>query len=159
MMCPAFLCAAKQNFYTKKIMQEYLTNSPDETYQLGKKLGASLSAGSCVALIGTLGAGKTALVRGLAAGMGCDERLVSSPTYVLMQEYPGPTPLFHLDLYRMCDADSEFLDLDPEDILANGAMVIEWAGMADSVLPTPRTKIDIEILSETSRKFIVTEIN
>ncbi|HNX26622.1 MAG TPA: tRNA (adenosine(37)-N6)-threonylcarbamoyltransferase complex ATPase subunit type 1 TsaE [Phycisphaerae bacterium] len=139
-------------------MKFFISNSIDDTFQLGRRLGSRLAAGDCVALDGELGAGKTAFVRGLAAGMGCDERLVSSPTYVLMQEYPGPIPLYHLDLYRMGDAAAEFTDMFPEELLENGVMVIEWAGMAENVLPLPRTHITIKILSETSRKFTINEI-
>ena len=139
-------------------MKIFTSNSVEDTQKLGRQIGSSLSVGDCVALDGDLGAGKTAFVRGLAAGMGCDERLVSSPTYVLMQEYPGPTTLFHLDLYRMGDAAAEFSDMFPEELLETGVMVIEWAGMAEKVLPLPRTHIKIEITSENSRKFTVEEI-
>lgn len=139
-------------------MKIFTSNSVEDTQQLGRQIGSSLAVGDCVALDGDLGAGKTAFVRGLAAGMGCDERLVSSPTYVLMQEYPGPTTLFHLDLYRMGDAAAEFSDMFPEELLETGVMVIEWAGMAEKVLPLPRTHIKIEITSENSRKFTVEEI-
>lgn len=139
-------------------MKVFTSNSFEETLQLGRQIGASLSVGDCIGLDGDLGAGKTAFVRGLAAGMGCDERLVSSPTYVLMQEYPGPAPLYHLDLYRMGDAAAEFTDMFPEELLENGVMVIEWAGLAQKVLPLPRTHITIEIVSENSRKFTIEEI-
>ena len=139
-------------------MKVFTSNSVEDTQQLGRQIGGSLSVGDCVALDGDLGSGKTAFVRGLAAGMGCDERLVSSPTYVLMQEYPGPMPLYHLDLYRMGNAAAEFSDMFPEEMLEDGVMVIEWAGMAEKVLPLPRTHIKIEILSKDSRKFTITEV-
>src|SRR5262245_40421216 len=80
------------------------------TEALGRRLGALLFPGSAVALVGPLGAGKTHLTRAIVEGLGGDGRLVSSPTFVLGQEYPAPLPVFHFDAYRLRDP-AEFFDL------------------------------------------------
>jgi len=78
------------------------THDPRQTIELGRQLAARLGRGDLVALVGPLGAGKTVLARGLALGLGLeDARLVCSPTFVLVQEYPARLPVFHLDLYRL----------------------------------------------------------
>ncbi len=121
---------------------------------LGRNLAVGLGAGSCITLVGDLGAGKTALVRGLADGLGADVQMVSSPTYVLVQEYPArDTTLFHLDLYRMADAEAELEELGMEEMLAGGVVVIEWADRACDALPLGRTEIVIDITGENTRRF------
>lgn len=104
-----------------------VTSSEVETAAAGRDLAPSLSAGCTVLLIGDLGAGKTAFVRGLAEGLGIPTENVSSPTFTLMQEYRGGRlPLFHADLYRVNDA-REVEDLGLEEIAAGGVLAIEWA--------------------------------
>ena len=136
-------------------MQTFETNNPNETHALGKRLAEQFSAGDCIALVGDLGAGKTVLVRGLAEGLGCDVQLVSSPTYVLVQEYPGRWPLYHIDLYRLGDPAAEFADLGVEEMLEAGVVVIEWADRAEPALPRRRTTIRIDVTGETARRFRV----
>ena len=134
--------------------ERFETRSERGTIALGKRLAARLGVGHCVALIGSLGAGKTALVRGIAGGLGlADEKLVSSPTYVLVHEYPCRIPVFHLDLYRMVHADAELLDLGLDEMLETGVVLIEWADRTDHVLPDDHTEIRIEITSPTHREF------
>ena len=107
--------------------QTITTRSEVETTAAGRDLAPSLSAGCTVLLIGDLGAGKTAFVRGLAEGLGVPTENVSSPTFTLMQEYRGGRlPLFHADLYRVNDA-REVEDLGLEEIAAGGVLAIEWA--------------------------------
>lgn len=132
------------------------SNSPEETLALGRAIGGELAIGDCVALTGSLGAGKTLLVRGVAEGFGAETDLVSSPTYVLVQEYPaGRRSLFHLDLYRMADPDAELADLGLEEMLADGAVLVEWAERAEAALPQRRWDIRIDILDRESRRFHV----
>ena len=103
------------------------TRSQDETAAIGRKLASTLAAGSVLLLIGDLGAGKTALVRGLADGLGVPPDDVSSPTFTLMQEYRGGRlTLFHVDLYRLDDP-REIDDLGLDEIGGEGVMAIEWA--------------------------------
>jgi tRNA threonylcarbamoyladenosine biosynthesis protein TsaE len=135
------------------------TNSPAGTLALGKKIAARLQRGDCVSLVGPLGAGKTVLVRGIAAGLGvADKRLVSSPTFVLVQEYPATLPLFHLDLYRLCDAPAELADLGLDEMLQQGIVLIEWADKAPAALPRIRWQIEIEITGQKSRRFTLTRL-
>ena len=118
------------------------THSQDETALVGRKLAASLAPGSVLLLVGDLGAGKTALVRGLAEGLGVPPEDVSSPTFTLMQEYRGGRlPLIHVDLYRLDDA-REIDELGLEELGLNSVLAIEWA----EKLPRPISEaIEIRI--------------
>jgi tRNA threonylcarbamoyladenosine biosynthesis protein TsaE len=102
-----------------------LSRSDAETEAIGAELATRLVAGSRVLLYGELGAGKTAFVRGLAAGLGIDPDDVSSPTFTLVQEYRGRLPLFHVDLYRLAPGEVDDLGLDA--LAAAGVLAIEWA--------------------------------
>ena len=112
-----------------------ISNSPEQTFELGRSFAARLRAGDVVALDGDLGAGKTQFIKGLAAGLGHDGE-VTSPTFTLVHEYTGgKLPLFHFDFYRLEDAD-EVLQLGLDDYLdARGVLAIEWAGKFPAVLP------------------------
>lgn len=102
-----------------------VTRSDAETEAVGAELASSLGPGARVLLYGELGAGKTAFVRGLAAGLGIDPDEVSSPTFTLVQEYAGRVPLFHVDLYRLAPGEVDDLGLDA--LAAQGVLAIEWA--------------------------------
>ncbi len=103
------------------------TRSEAETADVGRRLAATVAPGSVLLLIGDLGAGKTALVRGLAEGLGVAPEEVSSPTFTLMQEYRGGrVPLIHVDLYRLNDA-REIDELGLEELGLNSVLAIEWA--------------------------------
>ncbi len=101
--------------------------SEQETYDLGRTLAVRLRGGELIVLEGELGLGKTVFARGIAAGLEIDPREVSSPSYTVIQEYQGGRlPMFHLDLYRIEDAD-ELQTLGLEDLLGSGAVVVaEW---------------------------------
>ena len=116
-------------------VETYHTSSPAETEELGRSWCLDLQPGDVIALYGNLGAGKTVLVRGLAEGLqACGP--VRSPTFTLINEYPGPLPLYHVDLYRLAHAD-EALDLGLDEYLFGaGVTVIEWAERIESILPT-----------------------
>ena len=140
-------------------IETFTTSSPAATNELGNRLAARLGAGDCVAMTGGLGAGKTALVRGIATGLGlADLRMVSSPTYVLVQEYPASVPVYHLDLYRMTSPEAELEELALEEMLADGVVLIEWAERAENALPRPRWEIDITITSQRGRRFTVRRV-
>jgi tRNA threonylcarbamoyladenosine biosynthesis protein TsaE len=111
-----------------------LTNSESETETLGRALGETLAPGAVLALYGGLGAGKTALVRGVARGMGISAR-VSSPTFTIVNEYPGKIPLFHFDMYRLQSAD-ELFELGWDEYLARGGVIaVEWSENVMDCLP------------------------
>ncbi len=120
------------------------------TEQLGQKLASLVRSGDILALYGELGAGKTCLVRGLAKGLGVEEGLVASPSFSLINEYPGPVPLFHIDCYRL-HLEEEIDELGLEEYFDGpGITVIEWAERIRG-LPEDRLDITIRILDETRR--------
>jgi len=123
------------------------------TRAIGRRLGASISKGAVIALVGPLGSGKTCLVQGLGRGLGI-RRKINSPSFVLMKRYDGPVSLFHWDWYRLNDLDdlesSGFGDCGPED----GVVVIEWADRFLDRIPRPFLRIDLEIEGERMRRLI-----
>ena len=102
------------------------TNSEHETFALGEQVAATLQPGTFVLLYGDLGAGKTAFVRGMAAGLGANPDDVSSPTFVLIQHYKGRMPLVHVDLYRL-EGGRAVDDLGLEELASGAVVAIEWA--------------------------------
>lgn len=110
-------------------MREETTGSAAETEALGEQLGSRLKAGDLVLLAGPLGSGKTTFVRGMARGVGSDAQ-VQSPTFTLVRVYPGRVQLAHVDLYRV-KAAGELADLGLDELLDEGAMVIEWGDRLD----------------------------
>jgi tRNA threonylcarbamoyladenosine biosynthesis protein TsaE len=132
------------------------TQSEDETSALGRELASTLSAGDVVLLSGELGAGKTALVRGLAEGLGVPRDDVSSPTFTLIQEYRGGRlTLFHVDLYRIEDP-REFDELGLDEIAEDGVLAIEWAEKLDA-RPKPSRYVTVRIAhaGESERRVTV----
>jgi len=133
------------------------TASVEETYFVGRQLASRLRCGDCIALIGDLGAGKTALTRGVAMGLGLTrENLVSSPTFVLVQEYPASVLVFHIDLYRMKQPELELPALGLDEMLQEGIVLIEWADRAPNALPRRRWRVDIVATGQTGRQIVVT---
>jgi tRNA threonylcarbamoyladenosine biosynthesis protein TsaE len=131
----------------------FTTSSEQETFELGQTVAATVTPGTFVLLHGDLGAGKTAFVRGLAAGLGADPDNVSSPTFVLIQHYRGRTPLVHVDLYRL-ENGAAVDDLGLEE-MANGAVVaIEWAERLPRRLDDSMT-VKIEDLGDDSRRITI----
>ncbi len=122
-------------------MQTLTTTSEGETEAAGQALARHLAAGAVILLTGPLGAGKTAFARGLAAGLGCDLAGVSSPTFTIIQEYPGPVRLQHVDLYRLSPAEVD--DLLLEDLMDDSVMAVEWP---DRWLRAPANAIRVQIV-------------
>src|SRR5579884_866741 len=124
-----------------------------ETEAFGRRLGRALFPGAIVALIGTLGAGKTHLVRAIAEGLDIpDARVVSSPTFVLIQEYPARLPIFHFDAYRL-RSEAEFLDLGAAEYFeGDGVCLVEWADRVPGALPAEVLRIELTIVDETTRR-------
>ena len=127
------------------------TESEEETTEVARTLAATLTPGTVLLLSGQLGAGKTAFVRGLAAGLGIDPEDVSSPTFTLVHEYRGGRlPLYHADLYRLERTAAEDLGLEEKRVL-DGVLAIEWPDRLTHDLPGALT-ISIEIVDETTRR-------
>ena len=133
---------------------EIISNSPAATQSLGKKIGERLAAGSIIALTGELGCGKTLLTRGICEGLGVPLRQVSSPTFVLVNEYKGRLPVYHMDLYRLGDINDgfEIVIMDYFARAESGIMLIEWAEKMRSVLPKDILRVEYEILGAKKRK-------
>jgi tRNA threonylcarbamoyladenosine biosynthesis protein TsaE len=125
---------------------------PAATTALGHRLGRLLFPGSVVALTGPLGAGKTYLVRAIAEGLEiADSRAVSSPTFVLIQEYSARLPIYHFDAYRL-QSETEFFDLGAHEYFAgSGVCLIEWADRVPGCLPAEYLRIELTVTGETSR--------
>ncbi len=127
-----------------------ISSTPKQTQDIGFYIGKIIRPGDILLMIGNLGAGKTCLTQGIARGMGIKE-YTSSPSFVLVKEYQGKIPLFHIDLYRI-DRIEEISDLGLDDYLyGNGVCVIEWADRAIDFLPAENMLIKITATSKTSR--------
>ena len=130
----------------------FQTKSTSETIRLGKKIGKLLTAGDVVALVGELGAGKTQFIKGLAAGVGMgNPTYISSPSFTLINEYPGKIPFYHVDLFRLArEKDAE--DLGLEDYFQGGGITaIEWADKIPSLLPKEMLFIHIAYTGKNKR--------
>jgi len=128
----------------------------EATRRFGRELAGLLFPGAVVALIGSLGAGKTHLTRALAEGLDVpDSRIVTSPTFVLQQEYPGRLTIYHFDAYRL-RGEADFDDLGVQEYFAGtGVCVIEWADRVTGSLPVEHLRIRLTITSETSRQAVI----
>jgi tRNA threonylcarbamoyladenosine biosynthesis protein TsaE len=130
---------------------EIVTAAPEATFALGEALGRRLEAGDLVMLSGDLGAGKTALAQGIAAGLGVTEP-VSSPTFALVHEYRGRVRVWHLDVYRLRGPE-ELADLSWDDLLrGGGVLLVEWPERIREALPPERLDLALEYVDETRRR-------
>jgi tRNA threonylcarbamoyladenosine biosynthesis protein TsaE len=131
------------------------SRSPAQTEAIGRALGAALRPGDVIALDGDLGAGKTVLVRGLAAGAGADPAAVRSPTFVLHHVHRGGrVVLHHVDCYRLgTGADLDTLDV--EAMVEDGALAVEWAEYAPGLQRFEPVRLRIEVLGDTARQITV----
>lgn len=129
------------------------THSVKETKKLGEKIGACLQSGIVLALIGDLGTGKTSFVQGLAKGLEVpDEYYITSPSYTIINEYPGRHPLFHVDLYRLEDP-VDFQDIGLYDIIGDKYVVaIEWADKIRQERLPDHVTITFEMSNDQSRE-------
>lgn len=123
-----------------------ISRSPGETRGLGEKLGTFLQGGEVIALWGDLGSGKTLFVQGTARGLGVED-YVTSPTFILINQYQGRVPLYHFDVYRL-EEPEELLELGHEEYFyGEGVTLIEWAGKIEGYLPEEYLKIILEPVS------------
>jgi tRNA threonylcarbamoyladenosine biosynthesis protein TsaE len=126
----------------------------EATRALGAVLGRSAEPGDVVCLFGELGAGKTQLAKGIAAGVGVTDT-VNSPSFVLMAEYEGRLPLFHIDLYRLAEVGDALAGGLIDDRQASGVTVIEWAERLGAWLPAARLEIHIEGTGDDPRRLVL----
>jgi len=140
----------------KAVMDEYVTKSPQETFLLGKSIGADLPKGAVLAFFGDLGAGKTQFIKGVVeAATAPQNHNVTSPTFVYLNIYDGATTVHHFDLYRLEDPE-QFLTMGFDEYLDDEAITcIEWAENIESIIPPDAWQITLEHLEKESRKVTV----
>jgi tRNA threonylcarbamoyladenosine biosynthesis protein TsaE len=135
------------------------TNSANETVEFGRKFGSQLKGGEVIALVGPLGAGKTHLIKGIVAGLGAEDAAneVTSPTFVLVNEYEGRLAVFHMDAYRL-DTIAQFEQIGFDDYCHPGSVVlIEWADKVEQALTGINyIKIELSHLGPAARKIRIT---
>lgn len=129
-----------------------LSNSPNETKQIGQRFGRRLKKGDVVALIGELGAGKTCFIQGVMKGLDVLRKDITSPTFVLMNIYKGKVPVYHFDMYRINNL-KEVEELGYEEYFYGGGVaVIEWADRIKKLLPKKCIKIYMKIAGDKKRE-------
>jgi tRNA threonylcarbamoyladenosine biosynthesis protein TsaE len=132
------------------------SHTPAETQAIGEELGARLRPGAVVACTGELGAGKTCFLQGLARGLGVTDA-VTSPTFVLVNQYRGRLPIYHLDAYRTGSL-TELVDLGVEEMLhGDGVTVIEWADKLLPLLPAGTIRVHLAGLGDEPREITIEE--
>lgn len=133
---------------------EIASARPEETEDAGERLGRSLAPGAVVALTGELGAGKTCFIQGLVRGLGVTVR-ATSPTFVLVNQYRGRVPVYHVDAYRT-DSLTELMDLGLLELMGGaGVTVIEWADKLRSLLPPETIHVHIEGVGDEPRAITI----
>lgn len=136
-------------------MSEIIAASTEDMLSLGRKLSALASPGMVIAMTGSLGAGKTTLVKGIAEGLGI-EQSVTSPSFTIIKEYhEGRLPLYHMDLYRIDNNEELYMIGFDELIYGTGLSIIEWSEKAEELIPAGAVKIIIEILPDIRRKVTI----
>ena len=137
-------------------MLELFSNSAEDTINIGKKIGSSLTKGTVIAFKGTLAAGKTTLTKGIAEALEIDE-VITSPTFTLVSEYEGKLPLYHFDVYRIGSSD-EMYDIGYEDYInGEGVCIIEWANLIEDILPDEYLHIELKY-KDMSREMILNPV-
>lgn len=140
----------RADFTADKLLIEI--DSEREMDELASLIAPLLEPGDVICLDGSLGAGKTRLVRAIASVLGCEREWAGSPTFILVQEYEGRLPIYHMDAYRLKDS-QEFREMGGEDYFwGDGLCLVEWSKRIADVLPADVLQIDIEVLSPTARR-------
>ena len=129
------------------------TASPEETRAVGEALAGMLRPGDVVSLTGDLGAGKTTLVQGAARALGVQDPVLS-PTFLLVREYEGRVPIYHLDVYRL-ERLQEVLDLGFEELMDRRAIVfVEWGDAIDMLLPAEHLQVELTLPADGQERRI-----
>ena len=130
---------------------EWISQGPDETREIGRLLGAQAGPGDVILLVGDLGAGKTCLTQGILWGLGSEE-YVRSPTFVLIAEYQGRLPVYHMDLFRL-DSPAGVFDLGMDEYFdGDGVCLVEWADRAAEHMPRSHLAVRMESIGECTRR-------
>jgi tRNA threonylcarbamoyladenosine biosynthesis protein TsaE len=135
----------------------FISNSPTETIELGRKLGSRLKGGEIIAVCGPLGSGKTHLIKGIAAGIGAkDSRVVNSPTFVIVNQYVGRLDIYHIDAYRLNSiAEFEMLGFD-DFCYPQSVVLIEWADKIEAALGSiDYVRIELEHAGKSTRIILI----
>jgi tRNA threonylcarbamoyladenosine biosynthesis protein TsaE len=131
------------------------SSSPEETEEIGFRIGRKLAAGDTVLLYGDLGAGKTTMVKGIGSALGIERKDITSASFTIIAEYPGNPPFFHIDLYRTSGA----MDLESTGIWdcigKHSISVVEWAEHAEGELPEDSLKVTIKIAENETREITI----
>lgn len=137
---------------------EIITSSANQTIEFASNFAKQLTPPSIVLLSGDLGAGKTTFAKGFARGLNISE-IVTSPTFTILNEYSSNPKLYHFDMYRLSSKEEAY-ELGFEDYFAknDGIILVEWAENVKGLIKPPYTKIIIEKISNTERKFVVEEV-
>jgi len=137
-----------------EFLQEVITSSAEETFELGRTIAQSLNGAAIILLSGNLGAGKTVFAKGIAAGLGIDPADVTSPSFTLINVHTGRLKLYHIDLYRLEGPGCAGLGL--EEIFEDpvGVIVIEWAERLPWT-PRPTLRVQIDYVDDSSRRILV----
>ena len=137
---------------------EFFSRSSDQTKRLGNRLGSTLDLGDIVCLSGDLGSGKTTFSQGIAKGWGSLDQ-VTSPTFVIVNQYKKPegTILYHMDAYRLENSEDAF-SLDIENMISNGALIIEWPERIKEAIPKEHLWIDLTWVDEFQRRMVFTPV-
>ena len=139
---------------------DIISNSPEETIELGQRIGSQLKGGEVIGICGLLGSGKTHLIKGIAAGAGAeDSKRVNSPTFVIVNEYAGRLDIYHIDAYRLNSiAEFEMIGFD-EYCRPQSVVLIEWADKIESALQAiDYIRIELQHAGETRRKIRIQNI-
>jgi tRNA threonylcarbamoyladenosine biosynthesis protein TsaE len=130
----------------------YRSQSPEETRAVGQSWSSRCRSGDMIALFGSLGAGKTVFVQGLAFGLGIPVEWVKSPTFTLVRTYPSAPAFYHVDLYRL--EGEQVLNLDWEDF-SRGVTAVEWAEKLGASLPVHAIRVTIDVIGHQERKITI----
>ncbi len=136
-------------------MEEFLSNSVEETEAFAEQFSKRLSGNEIIAMYGDLGAGKTCFTRGLARGLGVNDG-VSSPTFAIVNEYSGQYPIYHFDMYRIEDW-NDLESIGFFDYINNGVIIIEWSENIEGALPSEIIKVYIDKNDNENERIIKIE--
>lgn len=138
-------------------MEKYISNSEAETREIGREFAKRLKKGAIAALVGDLGCGKTAFVKGVVSHFG-DDYDVTSPTFTIVNEYDGSMPVYHFDVYRLENPSPEQCDWMDDYFFGDGVCLVEWADNIKSVLPRETIRVEfskVDDEGENVRKIVI----